>query len=163
MHQVVAFSGCSWGKCNSSKSKMKMLIVRCTRNQMSSNLHRKTREASPIQPWWSVRGAIPTFDVNRCSLPGSMFCVCLLRLGLAVTGAPAENFGTRIHGVTLWNTGSYQCNNHLYARVSLAVYAISKPGCLVMFSWRRRPGIYSCGLAAGRRYSRIAGRRCSRT
>ena len=28
-----------------------------------------------------------------------MFCFCLLRLGLAVTGAPAENFGTRIHGV----------------------------------------------------------------
>ena len=40
------------------------------------------------------------FDVNRCSLPGSMFCVCLLRLGLAVTGAPAENF--RRPGYTVW-------------------------------------------------------------
>ena len=29
------------------------------------------------------------------------FCFCLLRLGLAVTGAPAENFGTLIHGVSL--------------------------------------------------------------
>ena len=28
-----------------------------------------------------------------------MFCVCLLRLGLTVTGAPADNFRTRIHGV----------------------------------------------------------------
>ena len=55
--------------------------------------------ASLFQLWWSVRGAVPTFDVNRCSLPGSMFCLCLLRLGLAVTGAPAENFRTRIHGV----------------------------------------------------------------
>ena len=40
-----------------------------------------------------------TFDVNQCSLRGSTFCLCLLRLGLAVTGAPAEHFGTRIHGV----------------------------------------------------------------
>ena len=54
-------------------------------------------KASPFQLWWSVRGAIPIFDVNRCSLPGSMFCVCLLRLGLAVTGAQAENFRTRVH------------------------------------------------------------------
>ena len=38
-------------------------------------------------------------DVNQCSLRGSTFCFCLLRLGLAVTGAPAEHFGTRIHGV----------------------------------------------------------------
>ena len=46
-----------------------------------------------------VRCAIPTFDVNQCSLRGSTFCFCLFRLGLAVTGAPAEHFGTRIHGV----------------------------------------------------------------
>ena len=44
-------------------------------------------KASPFQLWWSVRGAIPIFDVNQCSLLGSMFCVCLHRLGLAVTGA----------------------------------------------------------------------------
>ena len=56
-------------------------------------------KASLFQPWWSVRCAIPTFDVNQCSLRGSTFCFCLLRLGLAVTGAPAEHFGTRIHGV----------------------------------------------------------------
>ena len=40
-----------------------------------------------------------TFDVNQCSLRGSTFCLCLLRLGLVVTGAPAEHFGTMIHGV----------------------------------------------------------------
>ena len=34
-----------------------------------------------------------------------MFCFCLLRLGLAVTGAPAENFGTRIHGVKVEGGG----------------------------------------------------------
>ena len=28
-----------------------------------------------------------------------MFCFCLLWLGLSVTEAPAENFGTRIHGM----------------------------------------------------------------
>ena len=32
-------------------------------------------------------------------MPGSTFCFYLLRLGLAVTGAVDENFGTRIHGV----------------------------------------------------------------
>ena len=47
----------------------------------------------------SVRGAIPTFDVNQCSLGGSTFCFCLLRLGFAVTVAPGEHFGMRIHGV----------------------------------------------------------------
>ena len=49
--------------------------------------------------------AIPTFDVNQCSLRGQTFCFYLLRLGLAVTGAPAEHFGTRIHGG--------DCNNQL--------------------------------------------------
>ena len=66
--------------------------------------HGKT---SPFQLWWSVRGAIPTFDVNRCSLHRSMFCFCLLRLGLAVTWARAENFGTRIHGVNIANLCRY--------------------------------------------------------
>ena len=62
-------------------------------------------KASPFQPWWSVRGAVRHyFDVYRCSLPRSMFYFCLLRLGLAVTEAPAENFGTRIHGVLLADT-----------------------------------------------------------
>ena len=54
---------------------------------------------APFQPWWSVRGAMPTFDVNRCILAGLTFCFCLLRQGLAVTGARAENFGTRLHSV----------------------------------------------------------------
>ena len=64
-----------------------MLIVRCTRNQMSRIYTTKHGKASPFQPWWSVRGAIRTYDVNRCSLPGCTFCFCLLRLGLAVTGS----------------------------------------------------------------------------
>ena len=34
-----------------------------------------------------------------------MFCFCLLWLGLAVTGAPAENFGTRIDGVKVEGGG----------------------------------------------------------
>ena len=58
-------------------------------------------KASPFQPWCSVRCAIPTFYVNQCSLRGSTYCFCLLRLGLAVTGAPAEHFGTRIYGVAM--------------------------------------------------------------
>ena len=53
--------------------------------------HGKT---SPFQPWWSVRCAIPTFDVNQCSLRGSTFCFCLLRLDLAVTWARDENVET---------------------------------------------------------------------
>ena len=88
MHQVTALSCRFWRKCNFAckrpKSKMKMLIVGCTRNQIYTTGHGK---ASPFQPWWSVRGAIRTFDVNRCSLPSSTFCFCLLRLGLAVTGS----------------------------------------------------------------------------
>ena len=77
-------------------------------------------KAFPFQLWWSVRGVIPTFDVHQYSLLGSMFCICLLRLGLAVTGAPAENFGTRIHGV--------------YTRVARSVRhseTTSYPGCTV--------------------------------
>ena len=54
-----------------------------------------------------LEGTIPTFDVNRCSLPGSMFCFYLLGLGLAVTGAPAENSGTRIHGVRFTTLGRF--------------------------------------------------------
>ena len=66
-------------------------------------------KASPFQPWWSVRGAVRHyFDINRCSLSRSMFYFCLLRLGLAVTGAPAENFGTRIHGVIGWHILLYR-------------------------------------------------------
>ena len=65
--------------------KMKILIVQETRrHEIYTTGHGK---ASPFQPWWSVRGEIPAFNVNRCSLPGSMFCFCLLRLGLAVTGS----------------------------------------------------------------------------
>ena len=52
---------------------MKMLIVRCTKNQKSWNLHCRTRESFPFQPWWS------TFDVYQCSLRGSTFRFCLLR------------------------------------------------------------------------------------
>ena len=100
MHKLIAFSCRFWRKCNFAckgpKSKIKMLIVRCTKNQKSWNLHCRTQESFPFQPWWY---AIPTFDVNQCSLRGSTFCFCLLRLGLAVTGAPVEHFGTRIHGV----------------------------------------------------------------
>ena len=57
------------------------------------------RKASLFQPWWSVRCAIPTFDVNQCSLHGSMFCFCLLWLSLTAKGALAEHFETQIHGV----------------------------------------------------------------
>ena len=105
MHQVTAFSCRFWRKCNClQKAEIKnenVRIVRCTRNLMSWHLYQRTRKSSPCQPLWSVRCTIPTFDVNQCSLRGSTFCFCLLRLGLAVTGAPAEHFGTRIHGVIL--------------------------------------------------------------
>ena len=107
MHQVTAVSCRFWRKCNFAckrpKSKMKMLIVRCTRNQMSWNLHHRTRESFPVPTMMIC--AIPTFDVNHCSLRAQTFCFYLLRLGFAVTGAPAEHFGTRIHGG--------DCNNQL--------------------------------------------------
>ena len=45
-----------------------------------------------FQPWWSVRVVIPTFDVVRCSCPGSTFCFYLLQLGLAVTGSSGWKF-----------------------------------------------------------------------
>ena len=52
MLQVIAFSCRFWRKCNFAckrpKSKMKMLIVRCTRNQMSRNVHYRTRESFPV-------------------------------------------------------------------------------------------------------------------
>ena len=77
MHQMIAFSCRFWGKCNFAckrpKSKVKMLIVRCTRNQMSWNLHHRTRKASTVQPWWSVRGVIPIYDVIRCCYLGRRF------------------------------------------------------------------------------------------
>ena len=45
--QVTALSCRFWRKCNFAckrpKSKIKMLIVRCTRNQMSRNVHHRTR------------------------------------------------------------------------------------------------------------------------
>ena len=34
--------------CKRPKSKMKILIVRCTRNQMSRNVHHRTRESFPV-------------------------------------------------------------------------------------------------------------------
>ena len=36
---------------------------------------------------------IPAVDVNRCNLLWSMFCFCLLRLGLAVTGSSGPKSG----------------------------------------------------------------------
>ena len=52
IHQVIALSCRFWRKwnltCKRPKSKMKMLIVRYTRNQMSYNLHRRTRESFPV-------------------------------------------------------------------------------------------------------------------
>ena len=49
MYQVTALSCRFWRKCNFAckrpNSKMKMLIVRCTRNQMSWTLHHRTRES----------------------------------------------------------------------------------------------------------------------
>ena len=56
---------------------------------------------------FTVRCAIPTFDVNQCILHGSTFCFCLLQLGLAVTGAPAEHVRTRIHGVKYLSLTSF--------------------------------------------------------
>ena len=86
MLQVIAFScRCLWG----------VQETRC--HEIYTTRHWK---ASLSQPLWSVRCAIRTFDVSQRSLRGSTFCFCLLRLGLAVTGDPAEHFGTRIHGVT---------------------------------------------------------------
>ena len=64
-------------------------------------------KASPFQPWWSVTGAISIFDANRCNLPELMFCLYLLRLSLAVTAAPAENFRTRIHGAGTTSLSGY--------------------------------------------------------
>ena len=117
MHQVTAFFCRFWRKCKRPKSKRKMLIVRCTRwYQLLWNLHHRTRIASPFQTWWSVRCAIPTFDVNQCSLRGSTFYFCLLRLGLVVTWGPDEHFRTRIHGVLLLST------DHSHADVQLRVF-----------------------------------------
>ena len=106
---------------------MKLLIVQETRrHEIYTTEHGK---ASPFQLWWTVRGAMPTVNVNRGNLWGSMFCFCLLRLGLAVTGAPAENFGTRIHGVetgatkrlAFYRMASKQCSTwwHCCAVLSL--------------------------------------------
>ena len=70
VHQVIAFSCRVWRKsnsaCKSSKSKMKALIVRCSRNQLSIIIIITTGhgKASPFQPWWSVRGLISTFEIN---------------------------------------------------------------------------------------------------
>ena len=84
IHQVTAFSCCFWRKCNfaskNSKSKLKVGIVKCTRNQkIYITGHGK---ASPFQPWWSFNGVTPTFDVIRTGL---IFHSCLLRLGLTGT------------------------------------------------------------------------------
>ena len=49
--------------------------------------------------------------------------VCLLRLGLAVTGAPAEPFGTRIHGVRKKVAGGCCCS---LLAVSVAVRFLVK-------------------------------------
>ena len=38
-------------------------------------------------------------NVNHCSSPGLTFHSALLRIGIAVTGAPDGNHRTRIHGV----------------------------------------------------------------
>ena len=77
MYQVTALSCRFWRKCNFA----------CKRPKWKMNIYITGHgTASLFQPWWSVRGAIRTFDVNRCSLPGSTFCFCLLRLGLVVTG-----------------------------------------------------------------------------
>ena len=52
MLQVIAFSCRFWRKCSFAckrpKSKLKLLIVRCTRNQMSWNLHHRTLERFPV-------------------------------------------------------------------------------------------------------------------
>ena len=106
MLQVIACSCHFWRKCNFAckrpKSKMKMLIVswgvqetRCY--EIYTTRHGK---ASLFQSLWSDRCAIHTFDVCKRSLRGSMFCLCRLQLGLAVTGARAEHFEKRIHGVS---------------------------------------------------------------
>ena len=51
MDQVIAFACRFWRKCHfalCSKSKMKVWIVKCTRNQMSKDLHHRTRESIPV-------------------------------------------------------------------------------------------------------------------
>ena len=112
-------------------------------------------KASPFQPWWSVRCAIPTFDVNQCSLRGSTFCFCLLQLGLAVTGAPAEHFGTRIHGVSCRYGFQTQA---AYTRMGQTVGGIGS--LLWLFVWN-----YSCSFKENRAlcfpFQRVCGARFS--
>ena len=89
MHQVIAFSCRFWRNCNFACTKK----VRCQKwkcwlwgvqetrcDEIYTTGHGK---ASRFQPLWSVRCAIAAFDVNQCSLRGSTFYFCLLRLGLA--------------------------------------------------------------------------------
>ena len=96
MHFAVVFEESAILPANGRNQNWKCWLWDVQVHEIYTTGHRK---ASLFQPWWSVRCAIPTFDVNQCSLRGSTFCFCLLRLGLAVTGAPGEHFGSRIHGV----------------------------------------------------------------
>ena len=91
MHQEVVFSCGFWRKwnfaCKSLKSRMKVLIVRYTRNCLPRYIYVTVhRKVSLFQPWQSVRGVTPTFSINWCSLPGLMFRSNLLWMGLAGTG-----------------------------------------------------------------------------
>ena len=66
---------------------MKVLIVRYTRNCLPRYIYVTVhRKVSLFQPWQSVRGVTPTFNINWCSLPGLMFRSNLLWMGLAGTG-----------------------------------------------------------------------------
>ena len=75
MLQVIAFSCRFWRKCSFAWKKGRNQKWKCwlwgvqeTRcYEIYTTGHGK---ASPFQPWWSVRCAILTFDVNQCSLRG---------------------------------------------------------------------------------------------
>ena len=83
---------------NSQNQKWKCRL-RGVQETQSQGFYNTGHGKAPFQPWWSVTGAIPTLDINWSILAGLTFRSCLLRQGLAVTGARAENFGTRIHSV----------------------------------------------------------------
>lgn len=74
------------GKIQNLKWKCWLGGVQKTETNVERFTSRDSGKASLLQPWWSVRSAVPTFDVNRCNLPGLMFRSCLLGLGLAETG-----------------------------------------------------------------------------
>ena len=120
LHFPVIFEECAILPANIQNLKWKCWLL-CVQETICHEIYpTRHRKASPFQPWWSVKGAIPIFDVNWCSLQGSMFCVCLLWLGLAVTGAPAENFRTRIRGVTPTHTREHMHPPHPHPHPTLA-------------------------------------------